>query len=55
MYEQDRHASDITRFHDIQLMLICDFYLVALIGLELRKENLHRTGLILAKKACTLF
>ena len=25
MYEQDRYAVDITRFVDIQLMLVCDF------------------------------
>jgi hypothetical protein len=55
MCEQDRYANDITCFVDIQLMLVCELYLVAVIGFELGKENLHRTGLILAKKACTLF
>jgi hypothetical protein len=46
---------DITCFVDIQLMLVCDFYLVAFIGFELGEENPHRTSLILAKRACTLF
>lgn len=55
MYEQDRYANDITCFVDIQLMLVCEFYLVAFIGFELGKENLHRTDLTLAKRACTLF
>ena len=55
MYEQDGYAVDITRFVDIQLMLVCDFYLVAFIGFELREENLHRTGLILAKRAARSF
>jgi hypothetical protein len=45
MYEQDRYAVYITPFVDIQLMLVCDFYLVAFIGFELGEENLHRTGL----------
>ena len=41
MYEQDRYAVYITRFVDIQLMLVCDFYLVAFIGLEFGEEDLR--------------
>jgi hypothetical protein len=41
MYKQNRYAVNVTRLIDIQLMLVCDFYLVAFIGLEFGEEDLR--------------